>query len=484
MGFSGKIKHRITPVPAFNIKMLPDSIIDWVDDFSKQLSSPPDYMATSVMVALSAVVGKKGYIQPSQYADWIVCPNLWGLNVGRPSAFKSPLAEEGKRPLERLEIKAKEVFEAKLKEYEVQNTLLELGKEEAKKTVRSLVKNKKFSEAEQMLRENSEEAEKPVRKRYIVNDCTIEKLGEILSENPNGIMLYRDEIYGFLKTIEREDRSNDRAFYLECFEGKKRYQFDRIGRGTLDIESTCLAMLGNIQPGVLRPYLNQATCGGVGNDGLISRFQLMVWPDSIPYKAIKKRACTEAKNKAFEVFMCLDDWAGWEEPARFTPDAQAIFDGWYAKLQERLRGDDIHPVMEQHLGKYASLLPSLAAIIHLADNPNHTNLIEPAALRKALLWIDYLEQHAIRVYNTAVSPDEINAETILKKIKKGQLSNGFKVRDIVMQKWTGLSNTETVKQALKVLDEYGHIREEKIPAGKAGGRPSVQYHIHPDYIKA
>ncbi len=156
-----------------------------------------------------------------------------------------------------------------------------------------------------MLRENNVEAEKPTRKRYIVNDCTIEKLGEILGENPNGIMLYRDEIYGFLKTIEREDRSNDRAFYLECFEGKKRYQFDRIGRGTVDIESTCLAMLGNIQPGVLRPYLNQATCGGAGNDGLISRFQLMVWPDSHPYKPHRKRRDGEVKQQALDVLPAL-----------------------------------------------------------------------------------------------------------------------------------------------------------------------------------
>ncbi|WP_198244524.1 DUF3987 domain-containing protein [methane-oxidizing endosymbiont of Gigantopelta aegis] len=63
----------------------------------------------------------------------MVCPNLWGLNVGRPSAFKSPLAEEGKSPLEKLEIKAKETFEAELQEYEVQSTLLELGRDEAKK---------------------------------------------------------------------------------------------------------------------------------------------------------------------------------------------------------------------------------------------------------------------------------------------------------------------------------------------------------------
>ena len=78
---------------------------------------------------------------------------------------------------------------------------------------------------------------------------TIERLGELLNENPNGLMLYRDEISGFLKTIDRDDRSNDRAFYLECFNGLGRYTYDRIGRGTIDIESLCLGDSGQHSAG-------------------------------------------------------------------------------------------------------------------------------------------------------------------------------------------------------------------------------------------
>ena len=38
----------------------------------------------------------------------------------------------------------------------------------------------------------------------MVNDSTVEKLGEILNQNPNGITHKRDEIYGFLQTLDRE----------------------------------------------------------------------------------------------------------------------------------------------------------------------------------------------------------------------------------------------------------------------------------------
>jgi hypothetical protein len=60
-----------------------------------------------------------------------------------------------------------------------------------------------------------EEDEPPIRRRYIVNDPTVEKLGEILNQNPAGVLLFRDGIAGFLAMLERAGRENDRAFYLE-----------------------------------------------------------------------------------------------------------------------------------------------------------------------------------------------------------------------------------------------------------------------------
>jgi putative DNA primase/helicase len=41
-----------------------------------------------------------------------------------------------------------------------------------------------------------------------------------------------------------------------------------------------MSMLGGIQPGRLRSYLVDAIKDGPGNDGLIQRFQLLVWPDT------------------------------------------------------------------------------------------------------------------------------------------------------------------------------------------------------------
>ncbi|MEQ1739645.1 MAG: DUF3987 domain-containing protein [Methyloglobulus sp.] len=218
-----EISVKLKSVLGFNFNLLPDAFKPWVSDIAHRMQCPPDYVAVSGMVELSTIVGKKGLINPKAKDDWTVCPNLNGLNIGRPSAMKTPAANEALKPLQRLEIKAKEAYIQALAENETQEFINKEGRVLAEKQAKALIKDKKFAAAKQVLLENPEQPDKPTRTRYLVNDATVEKLGELLNENPNGLMLYRDEISGFLKTIDREDRSNDRAFYLECFNGLGRY---------------------------------------------------------------------------------------------------------------------------------------------------------------------------------------------------------------------------------------------------------------------
>jgi putative DNA primase/helicase len=315
-----------------------------------------------------------------------------------------------------------------------------------------------------------------------VNDTTIEKLGELLNENPNGLMLYRDEMNGFFKTINREDRSNDRAFYVEAFDGKSSYTFDRIGRGTIDIANVCMAMLGNIQPSVFNPYLMQAIKGGANDDGMIQRFQMMVYPDLVAWQNVDQWADKEAKDKAFSVFTRIASWDGFTEPARFSPDAQALFNEWYIRLNLELRSNDILPVMESHYGKYKSLIPSLAVLIHLADNTDHSQVIGISSVRRAIAWGVYLKSHAERVYSMALDPIDANAKTILNKIESGKLSDGFGTGDILRGGWSGLDSLENIKASLTRLMEYGWIKQLPIKPMSQGGRPAIRYQIHPKLL--
>ena len=91
--------------------------------------------------------------------------------------------------------------------------------------------------------------------------------------------------------------------------GNSSYTFDRIGRGLhLHIEGLCLSMLGSTQPGRISQYLSRAVRGGRGDDGLIQRFGLLVWPDvSSRWANVDRWPDKDARTVAFKVF---EDFVG------------------------------------------------------------------------------------------------------------------------------------------------------------------------------
>ena len=490
------LPDSLMPVEPFNYELLPNSFSPWVADIAKRMQCPPDYVAVAVMVALSSVIGKKVGIKPKQKdPGFTVIPNLWGMQIGRPSEMKTPALTEAMKPLKRLEIEAGRSYEDALLTYDIDAQVSELIQKSSKSAAMKAVKDGNQNEAAQIISDAIQaEPEAPTRQRYIVNDTTVEKLGELLNQNPNGLLLERDELSGFLNSLQREDHSNDRAFYLESFNGGGRYTYDRIGRGTIDIEAVCISIIGTIQPGKLMPYVRNAVNQGMGDDGLIQRFQLAVYPD--PVKAWDyqdNHANTEAKNTAYEVFNRL---AKMEPPepveldddlfyVHFDNEAQALFIEWWTALERKIRSDDIHPAMEAHLAKYRSLAPSLALIIELAGRETITSDLEVTAnaFVKAVAWCRYLESHAQRIYGMAIDPEIENAKTILKKIragklvKDGELINPVKPRDIQRKKWAGLTKAGTAKDALLKLEEYGWMISETRQG--VTGRASLAFHLHP-----
>ncbi len=44
----------------------------------------------------------------------------------------------------------------------------------------------------------------PTRERYVVNDTTVEKLGELLNQNSRGLLVFRDELTGLLHSLDKD----------------------------------------------------------------------------------------------------------------------------------------------------------------------------------------------------------------------------------------------------------------------------------------
>ena len=84
----------LLPVAPFDVDMIPVALGPWVSDIADRMQCPPDFIATSAIVGLSAVLGRKIAVRPQERTDWAEVPNLWGCIVGRPGAMKSPAMGE------------------------------------------------------------------------------------------------------------------------------------------------------------------------------------------------------------------------------------------------------------------------------------------------------------------------------------------------------------------------------------------------------
>ncbi len=401
--------------------------------------------------------------------------------------MKTPATQEPLRPLRRLEIEAKQSFDVAIKEHEAEALVAKVRRKEAEAAIKTALKKGEDASAVAS-RALTDKPAHPIRRRYLVNDSTVEKLGEILNENPNGVVCYRDELVGLLKSLEKEGQEGARAFYLEAWNGIGRYTYDRIGRGTVDIEHAIVSVIGSIQPGPLGAYLRGALANGADADGLMQRFQLAVWPEvSRNWHNVDRWPDSAARQRAFDVYGRLNalnpaevgaepDQADADSIAylRFSPEAQVVFDDWRSKLENRLRRGDEHPAIVSHLAKYRSLIPSLALLIHLADDG--TGPVESEPIRKAVRWGEYLESHARRIYAPALTPDVAAARALGQKLLTGKLADGFALRDVYRHGWAGLSRREEVAAAVDLLVDFDWLMTTTEPTA---GRPRTTYWINP-----
>jgi putative DNA primase/helicase len=478
------LPNALPAVAVFDFALLPDSLRPWIQDIAERVQCPPDFPAVGAMISLAAVVGRKIGIRPKRQDDWLEVPNLWGAIVGTPGVMKSPALRESMRPLGQLEGKGRERFEDENAEWQRAKELHDIQREVARANlVKSFKKPGGAMEAPALPDDFAED--KPRARRYVVNDCTVEALGEILQGNPNGTLAYRDELIGLLKSLDREGNEGARGFFLSAWSGTDAYTFDRIGRGlNLRIDACCLSLLGSIQPAVIGGYLRQAVTGG-GGDGLLARFQLLAWPDtSGEWRNVDRWPDTQAKAAAYSTFERLDSLDpkaigatvedGGIPYLRFDAKAQELFTEWRADFEPRIRSGNEHAAFESHLSKYRKLVPALALLTHLADNA--AGAIGETALLKALAWAEYLESHARRAYASVTQAEAESARALLRRIQRGEVPDPFVARDVYLKHWAYLSKPEEVHEAVRLLCDLDYLRKEE---QATGGRPRGAIWINP-----
>lgn len=472
-----------TFVPKLDPAMLPEPWRTWLEDISDRLQCPLEYPTVAALIGAAALIGNRVRVRPKNHDPWMPVPNLWGAIVGSPGVMKTPAVNEGLIFFKEIAEQERISHQQAIKDLEFEHEYADAKRKEISRKLA-----KATPEQKTQLREEYEslKTEEPTERRLWTSDVTVEKLGELLNENPHGLLILRDELTGFFRGLDRQGHEQDRAFFLETWNGEGAFTFDRIGRGKTHVNNMTVSLLGTIQPSMIEPYL-RGSLEGYGDDGLIQRLQLLVYPEpGKNYRYVDR--IPKGRDAARKSFRALHDFDPMSVGARrstddsggllfmpFAHDAQDFFREWLEGLELALRSETFDTSLESHLAKYRSLMPSLALIFHLIDRlcgVSSSDRIEVRNVQRAAAWCSYLQKHAEKLYGMALMSDYDRARAILKKLESGALVSGFTARDVYGRHWKGLRKPEEVRQSLEILVDYGHLTAVTI---NEGHRPKTVY---------
>ena len=164
--------------------MLPGSIGGFVGDTSARLQVSPDYLA----VGSNSGNWRYRWIESTYLSEAErrlvgYPPTVYAGLIGKPSSMKSACLGAVLQPVYEIEDELAKAHESALKFHGCASELAEENLKSVKKEAA-----KKFRDDQKagvkMVQDATFNKDSPVRKRYILNDATVEKCGELLSENP------------------------------------------------------------------------------------------------------------------------------------------------------------------------------------------------------------------------------------------------------------------------------------------------------------
>lgn len=464
-----------TEVSEMPIDLIPKPFQGWIQDVCERWQIPAEMIAAPVLAVFSSVLGCRLGIAPREFDDWVIIPTLWCMLIAPSGSMKSDVLKEALKFVQDIENKNNREYCENLRAYETKK--------------RSVDKNE-F------------DIPPPIHKRLIVCDTTAEKLGMILSDNPNGVLQYQDELSGLLASFTKKGREEDRAFYIKAYDGSHYHPMDCVKRGTTMLPRLCISILGAIQPDIFKKIFSDILKDGLSSDGFVPRFQMMIYPKlKTKWENIKRGIDIQAQNRVAKIFKNLSELTFEEQEIesipykdipvlKFSAEAQAIFDSWLeTNINNQRLGAEENSLMRAYLDKNRKLVPALAMNFQIIDycNPENTNKkslrISKISLERALQWRSYLETHARKIFGVSAHNGLVLAHSIAKKIREGKIGNGMTMRDFKRKCWGNSGDDQIRTAAFDILKEHNWLLIEKINQNGKGSDSEI-IRLNPSLILA
>lgn len=455
--------------PQFPLELFGPFWSRWIADQAEGCSSPVDYVAMTLLSAVSTLIGCSRRISP--WPKWSEPPMLWIALVGDPSSNKSPALDTVLNLMRKIEMEGAETLKDKNREYEAELLAAQCHRQDWEKALKDTAKS---GGAIPPMPVEATEPNKPERPRIFVSDTTPEALARLLSHNEKGLLTVRDELAGWIGSFNRyaSGQGGDRAFWLEAYGGRP-YTIDRARNGgeAITIPHLAASIIGGIQPDKLQRLLLDGD-----DDGLTARI-LYIWPNKAPLKRPQDSPDSPQAETALRWLNSLnlvstDENGTHAAIAKLTEEAATFFQDWRSNHAD----DQPDGPLAGWWGKMPGLCLRLALCFDYLDRASTSReesfQIETWAIEAATIMIDtYLKPMAVRAYGDASLPQaERNAATLAKKVVKEGWER-INTRELQRkEKLPGLKTAVDIKEAIELLIDADWLRPDAKREGDTQGR--------------
>ena len=231
----------------FPIDIFPLPIQSYILECKDTLDSSIDYMGCSMLWLISVIVGNS--IQIEVKRGWTETATIWLAVVGKAGLGKTPSIHNIIKPLLSANNKQIKNYQKQLEKFEYYDKLSPKEKKE------------------------HEEIKRPSKSQFIANDITIEALVELHQENPNSVGVFKDELAGWFKDMNKYREGSDLEFWLSTWSGKA-ISLNRKTAKSAFVDKPLVSVLGGIQPSILNSFYTEDN----KDNGFMDRM-LLSYPD-------------------------------------------------------------------------------------------------------------------------------------------------------------------------------------------------------------
>lgn len=472
---SSILEDRRGDLPVFPMYCLSEGWQVWAGETAHATGTTAAHVVVPLITIASGIIGVARQVQASR--SWKQPMSLWGGIVGLSGSGKTPGLSAITRALavtdDARRMKLAEAKRAHDEKRDIAATALKAWKKALAKAIEKGTPRPP----------RPDEAIDPgpyVMPRLWITDITIERAAQLLEARGSGLVYVQDELAGLFANMSRYSNGEDRAFWLQSWNGDA-FRQERVGREPISIDYLTISIVGGFQP----DKLSRAFEGD--HDGMYGRM-LFAWPEEAEFRELNDDVA-EVEPAIVNALSHIVRLGDPDADAAFAPRsipisgvARDIFED-VRKLVAEDKGQldgrerDWWCKVPAHVLRLAGTLQILDWALDGGDEPAEIDARHMTAAVRLVL--DYFWPHsraALRQIDRKAPYSNIRRVVRWIKTRDAKTVSREDIRHLALLRALNADETHAL---LMELTRAGWLRLKLSQPGPSGGRPVIRWEVNP-----